>query len=301
MKKKSKILVVGDVILDVYLNGSSNRLSPEAPVPVVHIKHSDYRLGGAANVAMNIASLGWDASLLGIVGRDNEADYIAKKLIESRIENLLIKSLSPTIKKTRVLAQHQQIVRIDVEEGYDEAALFELRDTFLNEIPNFDLIVFSDYNKGTLKFISEFIEKAKSLKKLTLVDPKGADFLKYKGASCITPNKSELGQVIGSWKNENILEEKARALMKILDLEALLLTRSEEGMTLFTPNETKNIKAQAKEVFDVSGAGDTVIAVLACLLSKGASWEESAVIANKAGGIVVGKLGTSVISPRDLF
>lgn len=301
MSQKAKILVVGDVILDVYLNGSSNRLSPEAPVPVVHIKSSDYRLGGAANVAMNVASLGWDVSLMGIVGQDKEADFIAEKLIKNKINNLLVKSTRPTIKKTRVLAQNQQIVRIDVEETYEEKALYILRDRFFEEIFNFDLVVFSDYNKGVLTFVSEFIEEANLLNKMTLVDPKGSDFLKYQGASCITPNKSELRQIIGTWKDENTLEKRARSLMKKLELKALLLTRSEEGMTLFEQERTINIKAQAKEVFDVSGAGDTVIAVLACLLSEGHSWEESAITANQAAAVVVGRLGTSVITPSDIL
>lgn len=301
MSQKAKILVVGDVILDVYLNGSSNRLSPEAPVPVVHIKSSDYRLGGAANVAMNVASLGWDVSLMGIVGQDKEADFIAEKLIKNKINNLLVKSTRPTIKKTRVLAQNQQIVRIDVEETSEEKALYLLRDRFFEEIFNFDLIVFSDYNKGVLTFVSEFIEEANLLNKMTLVDPKGSDFLKYQGASCITPNKSELRQIIGTWKDENTLEKRARSLMKKLELKALLLTRSEEGMTLFEQERTINIKAQAKEVFDVSGAGDTVIAVLACLLSEGHSWEESAITANQAAAVVVGRLGTSVITPSDIL
>lgn len=301
MSQKAKILVVGDVILDVYLNGSSNRLSPEAPVPVVHIKSSDYRLGGAANVAINVASLGWDVSLMGIVGQDKEADFIAEKLIKNKINNLLVKSTRPTIKKTRVLAQNQQIVRIDVEETCEEKALYLLRDRFFEEIFNFDLVVFSDYNKGVLTFVSEFIEEANLLNKMTLVDPKGSDFLKYQGASCITPNKSELRQIIGTWKDENTLEKRARSLMKKLELKALLLTRSEEGMTLFEQERTINIKAQAKEVFDVSGAGDTVIAVLACLLSEGHSWEESAITANQAAAVVVGRLGTSVITPSDIL
>lgn len=257
--------------------------------------------GGAANVAMNVASLGWDVSLMGIVGQDKEADFIAEKLIKNKINNLLVKSTRPTIKKTRVLAQNQQIVRIDVEETSEEKALYLLRDCFFEEIFNFDLIVFSDYNKGVLTFVSEFIEEANLLNKMTLVDPKGSDFLKYQGASCITPNKSELRQIIGTWKDENTLEKRARSLMKKLELKALLLTRSEEGMTLFEQERTINIKAQAKEVFDVSGAGDTVIAVLACLLSEGHSWEESAITANQAAAVVVGRLGTSVITPSDIL
>ena len=298
-----KILVVGDAILDKYLIGDSDRLSPEAPVPVVKIKRKETRLGGAANVALNISSLGCKVSLLSCVGNDESGSELVRLLEEGGVSPYLqISNSFPTILKCRVIARNQQMLRTDFEGEIDSASLNRMEVTFSSLCSSFDAIVFSDYGKGNLKSVSKLIQIAKNAGcQFLLVDPKGNDFSKYSGATAITPNKSELEKIVGHWKSENELIDKAQTLRKSLAIEKLLLTRSEEGMTLFDQTGQFDVKAQAREVFDVSGAGDTVIAVLSSFLAAGFEWKCAINLANKAGGIVVGKFGTAVIDKSELY
>lgn len=298
---KSKVLVVGDVMLDRYWFGDVERISPEAPVPVLLVGNTEERLGGASNVAINGSSLGAQICLMGVVGLDEPGRILKTMLERSGVKAMLLEDPNfPTILKLRVIARQQQLVRIDFEERPSSEHLSMKMDLFEKAFSDYDVVLFSDYGKGSLEHVSEMIAKCKAVGKLTLVDPKGDDYEKYRGASILTPNRSEFKQVMGSWKTEEQLHEKAQTLRTRLDLKALLLTRSEEGMTLFSEKGAFHVKAQAREVFDVSGAGDTVIATLACALGGGYSMEDSVSLANKAGGIVVGKLGTAVITPEEL-
>ncbi|MGV3741808.1 MAG: D-glycero-beta-D-manno-heptose-7-phosphate kinase [Burkholderiaceae bacterium] len=299
---KARILVIGDVMLDRYWFGEVNRISPEAPVPIVRIEKCEERLGGAANVARNIAALGASTALLGVVGNDEAGNTLERMLRDQAIQtNLNRDSAISTIVKLRVIGRQQQLLRIDFEERPTHTVLRDKLSQFNALMPEYDVIVLSDYAKGSLVNVAEMIAAAKKLSKLILVDPKGEDFSRYKGASLLTPNKSELRQIVGSWENEAQLTEKAQRLRRELELEALLLTRSEEGMTLYTAQGETHFPALAREVFDVSGAGDTVIAALAAMLGAGMSLIDAVAIANRAGGIVVGKLGTAVVTPEELF
>ena len=299
--KNAKILVVGDVMLDRYWFGDVERISPEAPVPVVLVGTKDERLGGAANVAINASSLGAQLCLMGVVGNDEPGHTVETLLQKSGVRSRLLKDPNfPTTVKLRVIARQQQLVRIDFEERPSPEQLTTKMELFEQEYANHDVILFSDYGKGSLEHVAAMIALCKKAGKTTLVDPKGDDYAKYSGASVLTPNRSEFKQVMGSWKTEEQLIEKAQTLRERLDLGALLLTRSEEGMTLFTADGSFHVPAQAREVFDVSGAGDTVIATLACAVGSGMSLPDSVTLANKAGGVVVGKLGTAVILPEEL-
>jgi len=300
--KAPRILVVGDVMLDRYWFGEVNRISPEAPVPVVRVERREERLGGAANVARNAVALGAQIGLLGVVGKDEAGDAVQNMLEELRIESFLNRDAAiSTIIKLRVIGRHQQLLRIDFEEAPSETILRDKLTQFNALLPNYDVIVLSDYAKGSLVNVAQMIEAGRRLGKYILVDPKGEDFSRYKGASILTPNKSEMRHVVGSWKSEQELTEKAQQLRQSLDLEALLLTRSEEGMTLYTAAEVLHIPTVAREVFDVSGAGDTVIATLATMIGAGKPIAEAVSIANRAGGIVVGKLGTATVTMEELF
>jgi D-glycero-beta-D-manno-heptose-7-phosphate kinase len=299
--KDAKILVVGDVMLDRYWFGDVERISPEAPVPVVLVGTKDERLGGAANVAINASSLGAQLCLMGVVGNDEPGHTVEALLEKSGVRSRLLKDPNfPTTVKLRVVARQQQLVRIDFEERPSPEQLTTKMELFEQEYANHDVVLFSDYGKGSLEHVAEMIALCKNAGKTTLVDPKGDDYGKYAGASVLTPNRSEFKQVMGSWKTEAQLIEKAQILRERLSLGALLLTRSEEGMTLFTAEGSFHVPAQAREVFDVSGAGDTVIATLACAVASGMSLPDSVTLANKAGGVVVGKLGTAVILPEEL-
>ena len=299
--EKGKVLVVGDVMLDRYWFGNVERISPEAPVPVVLVSSKDERLGGAANVAINGSSLGSQLCLMGVVGNDEPGQTVENLLKSSGVRSTLLRDPNfPTTVKLRVIARQQQLVRIDFEEKPSSEQLFTKMERFEQECTQHDVIVFSDYGKGSLEHVAVMIERCNSLGKTTLVDPKGDDYSKYKGASILTPNRAEFKQAMGSWKTEEQLHEKAWNMRENLNLSALLLTRSEEGMTLFDAEGVFHVKAQAREVFDVSGAGDTVIATLACSLAAGLSMRQSVELANWAGGIVVGKLGTAVILPQEL-
>ena len=297
----SRIIVMGDVMLDRYWFGDTDRISPEAPVPIVAIKRVDERLGGAANVARNGATLGAKIQLLGLVGDDEAGQKVQAMLTDLQIHSRLqIDTAVPTIVKLRVVARQQQLIRLDFEEAPTIDTLMSKLQSFEEALPQVDAVIFSDYGKGALKHISRMIEMSKAAGKITLVDPKGDDYSKYAGATVITPNRSELRQVIGKWTTEADLTQKVQNLRTQLGLEAILLTRSEEGMTLFRENQVSHVGAQAREVFDVSGAGDTVIGTLAVALASGWEWDQAMALANRAGGIVVGKLGTATVSAQEL-
>lgn len=297
-----RLLVVGDVMLDRYWFGDVSRISPEAPVPVVRIQKREERLGGAANVARNAAALGAHTGLLGVAGADEAGDQMEQLLQDGGIHSYLKRDEAiSTIIKLRVIGRQQQMVRIDFEDAPTEGVLRDKLSQFKALLPDYDVIILSDYNKGSLVNVAEMIALARAAGKTVLVDPKGDDFTPYRGASILTPNRAELQHVVGGWKSEDQLLEKAQALREELGLDALLLTRSEEGMSLFTRDEVLHVHADAREVFDVSGAGDTVIATLATMLGTGAPLAEALVTANRAGGIVVGKLGTATVTREELF
>ncbi len=296
------MLVVGDVMLDRYWFGDVNRISPEAPVPIVRIDHREERLGGAANVARNSAALGVHTSLLGVVGQDEAGDIVEKLLLDSHIDSYLNRDPHiSTIIKLRVIGRQQQLLRIDFEEAPSKEVLRDKLSQFHTLLPNQDVIILSDYAKGSLVNVQDMIASAIKLGKTVLVDPKGSNFLPYSGASILTPNRSELRQVVGDWNSEAELTEKAQNLRRQLNIEALLVTRSEEGMSLYTEDMVHHVSTMAREVFDVSGAGDTVIATLGAMLASGKGLLESVEIANRAAGIVVGKLGTATVTHEELF
>ncbi len=298
---KTRLLVVGDVMLDRYWFGDTGRISPEAPVPVVQVEKIDERLGGAANVARNASALGAQTTILGVVGEDEAGKRVEQLLLESGVQSQLQTDGNvPTTVKLRVIARQQQLIRLDFEEAPSQISLDAKLKRFKSLLPNIDIVILSDYGKGALEQVSAMIELANASKKLVLVDPKGGAYDKYKGATVLTPNRSELRQVVGQWSSEDDLTLRAQSLRKNLGLGALLLTRSEEGMTLFTDKGTEHVRAQAREVFDVSGAGDTVIAALAVAMGAGWSLERAMALANRAGGIVVGKLGTATVSAEEL-
>ena len=298
---KTRLLVVGDVMLDRYWFGEVSRISPEAPVPVVHVSKEEVRPGGAANVARNIVALGGQVSLLSVVGTDEAGQTLRKLLEEAGVATGLHDDANiHTTVKLRVLGRQQQLLRIDFETAPSHEVLQAKLDDFERQLPEHDLVILSDYGKGGLTHITQMIELAKKAGKRVLVDPKGDDYARYAGASLLTPNRSELREVVGKWTNEADLKAKADALREQLNLEALLLTRSEEGMTLFRPEGAFNQAAKAREVFDVSGAGDTVIATLALMLASGADYPEAVRVANLAASIVVGKLGTAVVTHGEL-
>jgi rfaE bifunctional protein kinase chain/domain len=299
---KVRILVVGDVMLDRYWFGDVSRISPEAPVPVVRIQKREARLGGAANVARNAAALGAHAGLLGIVGADEAGSEVENLLEGGGIHSYLKRDEAiSTIIKLRVIGRQQQMVRIDFEEPPSDTVLRNKLVQYKTLLPDYDVIVLSDYNKGSLVNVADMIATARAEGKIVMVDPKGDDFTPYTGATVLTPNKSELKRIVGSWNSEEQLTAKAQNLRAELKLDALLLTRSEEGMTLYTADDRFHIPADAREVFDVSGAGDTVIATMAAMLGAGVSWNEAVQTANRAGGIVVGKLGTATVTREELF
>ncbi|MCI5850283.1 MAG: D-glycero-beta-D-manno-heptose-7-phosphate kinase [Sutterellaceae bacterium] len=289
-------------MLDRYWFGDASRISPEAPVPVVRVTRREERLGGAANVARNIVSLGAAATLLTVVGEDEPGRKLEALLKSNGIRPLLhFDSRLETTVKLRIIARQQQMLRADFESFPQDEVLLAHLDTYRHEVSRHDAILLSDYGKGGLSHIEQMIQIARELGKTILVDPKGSDYERYRGASVITPNRKELSEVVGRWKSEGELTEKAEALRERLGLEALLLTRSEEGMTLYTSEGAYSVPAEAREVYDVSGAGDTVIAVLAVMLSAGIPLKKGVEIANRAGGIVVGKLGTATVSFPELF
>ena len=301
---KAKILVVGDVMLDRYWYGEVNRISPEAPVPIVRIQTNRTKEtpGGAANVAVNSAALGANVALLSVVGNDEPGRRLAELLEKSGVNAYLHHDgeISTTV-KLRVIGAHQQMLRVDFETPPRREVLLDKLADFREMIADRNVIILSDYGKGGLTHISQMIETATAKGKVVLVDPKGKDYSRYRGATIVTPNRSELSEVVGEWEDEAELDAKAQALREKLGLSALLLTRSEEGMTLFEKGKTTHEPARAREVFDVSGAGDTVIATLGVMLGAGMPLRDAVAVANQAAGIVVGKLGTAVVHPRELL
>jgi rfaE bifunctional protein kinase chain/domain len=288
-------------MLDRYWFGEVERISPEAPVPVVRVVKREDRLGGAANVARNIVSLGAKATLVGLVGQDEAAQRIHELLTEAGIEaHLIADSAHPTTLKMRVLGKQQQLLRIDFEEKPTPSQLKSMRDQVEKILAVHDVVVLSDYAKGALAQVELLIELARKKGLPILVDPKGTDYQRYRGATLVTPNRSEMQQAVGAWSSEQVLNERAQALRQELSLEALLVTRSEQGMTIFTEQGREHVDAQAHEVFDVSGAGDTVLATLAVMRAAGVDWPNAMLWANRAGGIVVGKLGTSIVTAGEL-
>jgi rfaE bifunctional protein kinase chain/domain len=296
-----RILVVGDVMLDRYWHGDVNRISPEAPVPVVHIQREEVRLGGAANVALNISTLGARVTLLSTVGTDAAAITLRKLLAERNIDAHLGEDAGmDTIVKLRVIGRSQQMLRIDFEKEPDHEVLAGMLDHFQTLLNQHDAVLFSDYGKGGLAHIPQMIRKAREARKPVLIDPKGSDWARYAGASVITPNRAELAQVVGSWSSEAQLNDKAQALRQQLGLQALLVTLSEEGMILFEETQTSYEPAQAREVADVTGAGDTVIATLALMMACGLELKQAMTLANRAGSLVVAKFGTASLTYEEL-
>lgn len=297
----ARILVVGDVMLDRYWFGDVSRISPEAPVPVVRMTRSEDRPGGAANVARNASALGAQVSLLSVVGDDEAANALSALLDDSRIEAHLFRDPAvQTTLKLRVIGRSQQLLRIDFEQRPQADTLAAKLETFGALLAKHDLVLLSDYDKGALDHVEQMIALARAAGKPVLVDPKGDDFARYRGASILTPNRGELQGVVGRWRSEEELTARVDALRKELALPALLLTRSEEGMSLFTDAGVLNEPARAREVFDVSGAGDTVIAGFAVMRASGASDADAMAWANLAASIVVGKLGTAVATIDEL-
>lgn len=299
--RHARVLVVGDVMLDRYWFGEVSRISPEAPVPVVKVERTEERPGGAANVARNIAALGAQATLLSVVGADEAGAALARLLTDAAIDASLHEDaqLSTTV-KLRVIGRQQQLLRIDFENWPTHEVLQAKLAEFEARVPHCDVVILSDYGKGGLTHIAAMIERARALGKPVLIDPKGDDYARYAGASIITPNRAELREVVGRWQDEADLSARVTRLRAELGLDAVLLTRSEEGMTLFTADGAVHEPARAREVYDVSGAGDTVIATLAVMLAAGRPLPEAMRLANRAAGVVVGKLGTATCSLEEL-
>ena len=299
---QARVLVVGDAMLDRYWHGAVERISPEAPVPVVKVSREEERIGAAANVAYNVATLGAQATFLGVVGDDEAGQRLESLLRQTGIATHLKRDpgLKTTV-KLRVIGRQQQLLRMDFENEPDHEVLAQQTEAFARLAPGHGAVLFSDYDKGGLAHIPAMVASARQAGKVVLVDPKGSDYNRYRGASVITPNRAELQDVVGRWSGEDELRTKAQNLREQLGLEALLVTRSEEGMTLFDAQGQLHVQAQAREVFDVTGAGDTVIATLAAMAAAGLSLREAVPVANRAGGIVVGKFGTATVSYEELF
>jgi D-glycero-beta-D-manno-heptose-7-phosphate kinase len=298
----ASVLVVGDAMLDRYWYGDVDRISPEAPVPVVLVKREEERIGAAANVAVNVASLGAQASFVGVVGADEPGRKLQALLQASGITYHLAQDpkLRTTV-KLRVIGRAQQLIRMDFETPPQHDALAVQAAVYAQILPAQGCVLFSDYAKGGLAHVAAMIAVAKQLGKPVLIDPKGSDYSRYLGATAITPNRAELAAVVGAWGSEEELASKAQNLRERLQLQALVLTRSEEGMTVFDSTGAFSVAAQAREVFDVTGAGDTVIATLAACTAAGLSLREALPYANKAGGVVVGKFGTATASFDEVF
>jgi D-beta-D-heptose 7-phosphate kinase/D-beta-D-heptose 1-phosphate adenosyltransferase len=300
--QEARVLVVGDVMLDRYYHGSANRISPEAPVPVVRVSNQEDRPGGAGNVALNIAALGGAATLVGVVGTDATAEDLGARLSAAGVRcEFLVSQDKPTITKLRVISQHQQLLRMDFEQPFDAQDVADLQPRFESVLESAQVVIVSDYAKGALQDVPAIILAARAAGKPVIVDPKGSDFEKYRGATLITPNLHEFETVVGHCSTEQELITKGLALMSELALEAILITRGESGMTLLRPNKAElHLPARAQEVFDVTGAGDTVISVLAASLAAGEDFAEATALANLAASLAVGKLGTAAISGPEL-
>ncbi len=298
----TRILIAGDIMLDRYWTGGTARISPEAPVPVVNVNSTEDRPGGAANVAINAATLGAKVTLLGLCGNDDNAGILEQRLSLHGISHKLVRCEGyDTITKLRVMSRNQQLLRLDFEKSFAEADKAALTQAFYAALPEHDLVVLSDYAKGCLTDAQAFIQAAKEAGKQVIIDPKGNDFSRYAGATLITPNRAELEAVKGKADTEEVLAAQVESLRDSLSLESVLLTRSEQGMTLFKQGDSPfHLPAKAKEVYDVTGAGDTVVSVLAVSMAAGSSMADACVLANLAASIVVGKSGTSTVSTTEL-
>ena len=293
----ARILVVGDVMLDRFWFGEVSRISPEAPVPVVLVGAQEERPGGAANVARNCAALGARVQLLSVIGRDESGARLAQLVAKEGVRAKLHRDPSlQTTQKLRVIGRQQQLLRIDFETAPSREVLASKLADFEEALPECDLVILSDYGKGGLTHITRMIGLARAVRKPVLVDPKGDDYSRYKGATMVTPNRAELRQVIGAWKSEKDLERRVQGLRRALGLRALLLTRSEEGMSLFRAGRSLRVRAIEREVYDVSGAGDTVIATVGVMLACGMELEDAVRVANRAAGIVVSRFGTASLT-----
>ncbi|MBD3897063.1 bifunctional D-glycero-beta-D-manno-heptose-7-phosphate kinase/D-glycero-beta-D-manno-heptose 1-phosphate adenylyltransferase HldE [Halomonas sp. ML-15] len=299
----ARVLVVGDAMLDRYWHGGTSRISPEAPVPVVRVEEAEDRPGGAANVALNIASLGGHAGLAGLVGDDDNADLLAACLEDAGVSTHFQRSAEiPTITKLRVMSRNQQLIRLDFEQGLGDVDTHPLTERVAAQLGTADLVILSDYGKGTLNRIEELIALVRAAGKRVLVDPKGSDFGKYRGASVLTPNLTEFEAVVGHCRDDQELAARGESLRAELDLEALLITRSEKGMTLIRADHAPlHLPTRAREVFDVTGAGDTVIGVLGLALAADHGFPEAMTLANLAAGLVVAKPGTATLSIAELY
>jgi rfaE bifunctional protein kinase chain/domain len=300
--QQARLLVVGDLMLDRSWFGDVERISPEAPVPVVRVARVEERLGGAANVARNAASLGCQTRLMGIVGSDEPGHQLEALAAQDGITTQFWRDpVLPTTVKLRVIGRQQQLLRVDFEAQPPGALIDAKLESVCTQVAGHDVLILSDYGKGTLQRIESMIAAANAARVPVLVDPKGDDYARYRGATVLTPNRAELRAVVGRWHDEADLARRAQALRSELQLRYLLLTRSEEGMTLFGAEGSVHVAAQAREVYDVSGAGDTVVAVLGAMLACGESMEAAVKLANRAGGIVVGKLGTVAVGLDELL
>ena len=298
----AKLLVIGDVMLDRYWHGSASRVSPEAPVPVVQVANREDRPGGAGNVALNIAALGSAVRLVGVVGDDESGLELLSRLKAAGVYcDFLQSEEKPTITKLRIISQHQQLIRLDFEKAFEASDIIGLQDKAKSLVDDSQVMVLSDYGKGALQDIIDLIDLGRSRNIPIIVDPKGADFTKYRGATLITPNLTEFEAVVGGSDNEDEFVNKGLRLVRELNLEAILITRGEHGMTLIRPDSPElHLPARAQEVFDVTGAGDTVISVLAASMAAGDGLADATALANLAAGLVVGKLGTAAISGPEL-
>ena len=300
---KARVLVVGDVMLDRYWYGDASRISPEAPVPVLLFRQEEYRLGGAANVAANCAALGAATRLLSVVGRDSAGRQLGTMLKAKKVDARL--HTDPRVKTTQKLriigGRHQQLLRIDLEHEPSSEVLAAKLVDYRKALKDCDVVLLSDYGKGGLEHIAVMIREGRKAGKVVLVDPKGDDYSRYRGATMVTPNLKELREVVGTWRDEKDLASRAQALREKLRLDALLLTRGENGMTLFRNRKTVRVAADKREVSDVTGAGDTVIATLAVMLAAGEGVEAAVRAANRAGGIKVTRFGTAVVTLKEIF
>ena len=297
-----RVIVVGDVMLDRYWHGATNRISPEAPVPIVKVENDEFRAGGAGNVALNAASLGAGAELVGLVGHDEAATLLRNRLRDGGVACRLLEApRHPTITKLRIISRHQQLIRLDFEDPFAATESAGIEAAFREALPGAGAAVLSDYGKGTLTDTRALIGAAREHGVAVIVDPKGSDFERYRAATIITPNMSEFEAVVGHCVDEHAVVEKGEALRAGLELEALLITRSERGMTLLQRGlPPLNLATRARDVFDVTGAGDTVVAVLGAALACGLAMSEATALANLAAGVVVGKLGTATVSAGEL-
>ncbi|MFK5971540.1 MAG: bifunctional D-glycero-beta-D-manno-heptose-7-phosphate kinase/D-glycero-beta-D-manno-heptose 1-phosphate adenylyltransferase HldE [Candidatus Marithrix sp.] len=300
--QSAHVLIIGDIMLDRYLHGVTSRISPEAPVPIVHVKHQQECPGGAGNVAFNIQALGGQVTVIGVIGQDDAANTITTQLTKKGIHCAFVQLINvSTVTKLRVMSRHQQLIRLDFEDGFIDLDSQMITQKMQSRLQDIDVVVLSDYGKGTLVDPQNLIHIARAANKPVFVDPKGSDFNKYQKATAITPNLSEFEAVVGSCIDQAQIVEKGQNLRKQLGLEALLITRSQDGMTLIRAEQPPlHLPAHSHEVFDVTGAGDTVISVLATAIAAGQDWESATALANLAAGLVVTKLGTTTITVIEL-